>query len=59
MRVQSNGLTNHCSNSTVNNASSQEHEWEAVWNADVTDVMNYTAADFDTSEKTDEILCDI
>lgn len=36
-----------------------EREWEAIWNADVSNIMNYTASDFDSSTKTDEVLCDI
>jgi hypothetical protein len=38
---------------------SKENEWEAVWNADVTNIMNYKETDFDTSAKTDKILCDL
>ena len=59
VNVSGNGLPNHCINSVVNNAVAAEHEWEAVWNSDVSSIMNYTASDFDTSAKTDEILCDI
>ena len=33
--------------------------WSAVWNSDVSNIMNYTESDFDTSAKTDEILCDL
>ena len=35
VKVQSNGLPNHCINSTVNNAIEMENEWEVVWNSDV------------------------
>lgn len=57
--VQSNGLPNHCFTSTVNNPTSMEREWSVVFNADVTDVQNYTETDFDTSAKADELLCDL
>jgi len=59
VKVQSNGLPNHCFNSTVNNAAPMENEWEVVWNPDVTNINNYTTTDFDSSAKTDEVLCDI
>ena len=36
-----------------------EYEWQAAFNADVSSVMNYTSADFDTSAETDEKLCDL
>ena len=57
--VQSNGLPNHCFFSTVNVSVATEHEWQVAFNSDVSSVENYTASDFDTSAKTDEILCDI
>ena len=59
VKVQSNGLPSHCFTSTVNNATAKEVEWETIWNADMKDIMNYPADDFDSSAKTDEILCDI
>ena len=43
----------------MNNSVAKEVEWEANWNVDMKDIMNYTADDFDSSAKTDEILCDI
>ena len=52
-------MPDHCFFSTVNVAESLENEWEVVFNADVSNIMNYTASDFDSSSKTDEILCDI
>ena len=59
VKVQSNGLPNHCFYSTVNVAAASENEWEVVFNADVSNIMNYDASDFDSSPKTDEIICDI
>ena len=35
VKVQSNGLPNHCYNSTVNIAEAKETEWQAVWNANM------------------------
>ena len=46
-------------NSTVNISQPQEVDWEVVWNADVTNYMNYSESDFDSSSKTDELLCDL
>jgi len=59
IKVQANGLPNHCLNATVNNALPTENTWEVNFNADVSSVMNYDDDDFDTSAKTDEILCDL
>ena len=59
IRVQSNALPNHCVNSTVNYALDTETDWRVNWNSDVRDVLNYEVTDLDTSEKTDELLCDI
>ena len=59
VKVQSNALPNHCMNSTVNISQPQEVDWEVVWNADVTNYMNYSESDFDSSSKTDELLCDL
>ena len=35
IKVQANGLPNHCFHSVVNVSSAMEHEWTAVFNADV------------------------
>lgn len=59
IKVQSNAMPNHCFTSTVNNATPENTEWEVVWQPDVTNIMNYSSDDFDSSSKTDEILCDI
>lgn len=59
VKVQSNSLPNHCYAATVNAVVGDETEWEAVWNSDVTNQMNYSVADFSSSVQTDEILCDI
>ena len=59
IKVQGNGLPNHCFHSSVNVSIAMEHEWTAVFNADVSGEDNYTSSDFDSSEKTDEILCDM
>lgn len=57
--MQTNSLPGHCINSTVNYAVENNTEWSVLFNVDVTAVQNYGADDLDTSEKTDEILCDI
>ena len=57
--AQTNGLPNHCHNSTVNNNSASGSEWTVTWNADMSGIENYADADFDTSAETDEVLCDI
>lgn len=59
IRVQSNGLPNHCINSTVNNAVAMEQEWEVIFQPDMTGVKNYEASAIDTEAKTAEVLCDI
>ena len=59
IKVQGNGLPNHCVNSTVNNAEAKENEWEVVFQPQVKDKLNYQATDIDSSAKTDAILCDI
>ena len=38
IKVQSNGLPNHCFHSTVNVATAMEHEWTAAFNSDVTNI---------------------
>ena len=59
VKVSGNGMPNHCFFSTVNVAEEMNVSWSAVWNSDVTNIMNYSESDFDSSAKTDEILCDI
>ena len=59
IKVQSNAMPNHCFTSTVNNATPEDTEWEVIWQPDVTNIMNYGSSDFDSSSKTDEILCDL
>ena len=59
VKVQTNGLPNHCINSTVNNAVANDLEWEVNFNPDMNGIENYKASDFDSSTKTDEILCDL
>ena len=57
--VSGNGLPNHCFFSTVNTATEMDVSWSATWNSNVSGTMNYTAEDFNTSAKTDELLCDL
>ena len=57
--VSGNGMPNHCFFSTVNTAAEMDVSWSATWNSDVSGIMNYTAEDFNTSAKTDELLCDL
>ena len=59
IKVQTNGLPNHCINSTVNNANPEEREWEVRWQPPVNDIINYSTDSIDSSAKTDELLCDI
>ena len=60
IKVQSNSFPNHCFSAVLMTIPvAREYEWQAVFNADVTNVMNYTSANFDTSAETDEILCDL
>ena len=59
IRVQTNGLPNHCTTSTVNNGEPQETDWSAVFNADMTGIDNYSDSDFNSESKTTEILCDL
>jgi hypothetical protein len=33
-------------------------DFSVVWNADMTDIENYSTSDFDSSDLTDSILCD-
>ena len=49
IKVQDNGMPNHCINSVVNNAIPFENEWEVNFNPDMTNIENYTASDFATS----------
>ena len=60
IKVQSNGMPNHCFSSKVDNfATPEEIEWQVVFNPDVSDILNYEAYDFNSQVKTTEILCDI
>ena len=59
IRVQGNGLPNHCINSTTNNAVANELGWEVIFQPDMTGIKNYESTDIDTDAKTDELLCDI
>ena len=59
VKVQSNGLPNHCYNSVIGYPTSIENEWTVAFNPNVVGVENYTAADVDTSAETDELLCDL
>ena len=59
IRVQTNNLPNHCINSTVNNAVAQMQDWEVAFSPASSGTPNYATTAFDSSAKTDEILCDI
>lgn len=52
-------MPNHCFYSTVNFGVASESEFTVAFNADMSDVMNYSESQLNTAEKTDEILCDI
>jgi len=59
IKVQSNGIPNHCFTSTVNQAEPYEVEWTVKWQPDTTNVSSVATTAADTSAATDEILCDI
>ena len=59
IKVQTNGIPNHCFTSTVNQAEPFEVEWEVKWQADTTNVTGVESTVADSSKATDEILCDI
>ena len=59
IKVQSNGIPNHCFTSTVNQAEPSEVEWEVIWQPDTTNKNMIAPTAADTSKATDEILCDI
>ena len=59
IKVQANGLPNHCFNSTVNNAVASENTWEVNWNVDVSSIQNYQTTNIDSEAKTSELLCDL
>ena len=60
IQVNSNGLPNHCfSDKTPNTAQPKELTWTVNWNPDVKGTMNYAESDFDSVEKTTEVLCDL
>ena len=59
IKVQTNGIPNHCFTSTVNQAEPFEVEWQVKWQPDTTSVTGVANTAADTSAATDEILCDI
>ena len=52
-------MPNHCFQAINENPTPSDTDFEVIFNRDVTGLTNYSDTDFDTSEKTDEILCDI
>ena len=46
-------------NSTVNNAAAEWQDWEVAFSPASSGQLNYSTTSFDSSAKTDEILCDI
>ena len=59
IRVQTNNLPNHCSDSNVNTPYEFELDWEVAFNPDVSGKMNYSESDTSTTEKESELLCDL
>jgi len=60
--VQSNSLPDHCftaSTAADNTPVATAFEFKVTWNALMTDADHYSASDFDSAAKTEEILCDI
>lgn len=57
--MQSNNIPNHCFKTPGTVDPTIVNEWTVAFNTDVTGVTNYSDSDFDSSEKTDEKLCDI
>ena len=58
IKVQSNGLPNHCVTTIESAAAPVEKEWEVNFNPDTIGEQNYSTTDFSSSEATDAILCD-
>lgn len=61
IRVQANGMFNHCWRSNHLGASGQyrTYDFETVWNPDVYGKMNYGSTHFEDTNDTENILCDI
>jgi len=59
IRVQTNGLPNHCFQSALTNAKSINTDWEVNFNPNVSGKINYAAADVDSASKVSSLLCDI
>ena len=61
IRYQSNGMPTICYQTTniPNYPTDQKIDFEVTWNADMTGVMNYAAADVDDYEETHDLLCSI
>ena len=52
-------MPNHCFQANNENPTPSDTDFEVIFNRDVTGLTNYSDTDFDTADKTDEILCDL
>jgi hypothetical protein len=62
IRVQSNNMPNKCWQSSVANPNVGDYvtvDFTTTWNPDMTGILNYSEADFDTQDETESVLCDI
>jgi hypothetical protein len=62
IRVQSNNMPNHCWQSSTSNPNVGDYttvDFTTTWNPDMTGILNYSEADFDTQDETESVLCDI
>ena len=59
IRAQYNQMPNHCFQAINENPTPSDTDFEVIFNRDVTGLTNYSDTDFDSSAKTEEILCDL
>ena len=61
IKVQSNTYPSHCygTSNIPNYPKETTVEWESIWNANVTGLLNYQASSFSTDATTESTLCDI
>lgn len=55
-------MPNKCWQTSTSNPNVGDYltiDWTVTWNADMTDIMNYSSSDFSSSDDSDTILCDI
>ena len=52
-------MPNHCFQAINENPTPNDTDFQVIFNRDVSGMTNYDDTDFDSQEKTTEILCDI